>query len=191
MGGLGCDNMTVILVCLLRGQSWEEFCAKCTRPRPPTPPPEESPPPLFSTPPATPSATSAISSHPVEIPNTYDHHPHGKAKEDAKTREKDDNESSAPSQGDQQQQQKDGSPPQKVPDLSRDTSTPPVGGHSEGDVSVGSDRSPAAKQVKTDQTEEDAPPTEFTPEGSPPSGDASANASNKTTSVESANVATI
>lgn len=188
MGGLGCDNMTVVLVCLLRGQSWEEFCAKCTRPRPPTPPPEESPPPLFSTPPATPSAT-AISSHPVEIP-TYDHH--APAKENTEMREKEHSEEGSapmPQQGDQQQE--DGSPPQKVPDLSRDASTPPVGAHTEGDVSVGSDRSPAAKQVKTDQLEEDAPPAEFTPEGSPPVGDTSASASNKKTSADSSNVATI
>lgn len=28
MGGLGCDNMTVILVCLLNGQSWGDYCSK-------------------------------------------------------------------------------------------------------------------------------------------------------------------
>ncbi|CAL8079358.1 unnamed protein product [Orchesella dallaii] len=28
MGGLGCDNMTVILVCFLHGKTWEEYCAK-------------------------------------------------------------------------------------------------------------------------------------------------------------------
>jgi protein phosphatase 2C family protein 2/3 len=28
MGGLGCDNMTVILVCFLHGKSYEELCAK-------------------------------------------------------------------------------------------------------------------------------------------------------------------
>jgi len=28
MGGLGCDNMTVILVCFLHGKSWEEYCEK-------------------------------------------------------------------------------------------------------------------------------------------------------------------
>ncbi len=32
MGGLGCDNMTVILVCLLNGQSYEELAKKCARP---------------------------------------------------------------------------------------------------------------------------------------------------------------
>lgn len=32
MGGLGCDNMTVILVCLLNGQTYEELCEKCTQP---------------------------------------------------------------------------------------------------------------------------------------------------------------
>lgn len=31
MGGLGCDNMTVILVCLLHGQSWEDYCSKIAR----------------------------------------------------------------------------------------------------------------------------------------------------------------
>ncbi|XP_031549872.1 probable protein phosphatase 2C T23F11.1 [Actinia tenebrosa] len=30
MGGLGCDNMTVILVCLLHGRTYEELCEKCT-----------------------------------------------------------------------------------------------------------------------------------------------------------------
>lgn len=30
MGGLGCDNMTVILICLLNSQTYEEFCEKCT-----------------------------------------------------------------------------------------------------------------------------------------------------------------
>ncbi|CAL8071491.1 unnamed protein product [Orchesella dallaii] len=28
MGGLGCDNMTVILVCFLHGKTWEHFCNK-------------------------------------------------------------------------------------------------------------------------------------------------------------------
>jgi len=28
MGGLGCDNMTVILVCFLHGKSWEDYCTK-------------------------------------------------------------------------------------------------------------------------------------------------------------------
>ncbi|XP_022257165.1 probable protein phosphatase 2C T23F11.1 isoform X3 [Limulus polyphemus] len=32
MGGLGCDNMTVILVCLLQSGSYEELAAKCQRP---------------------------------------------------------------------------------------------------------------------------------------------------------------
>lgn len=32
MGGLGCDNMTVILVCLLNGRTYEELCEKCTLP---------------------------------------------------------------------------------------------------------------------------------------------------------------
>lgn len=29
MGGLGCDNMTVVLVCFLHGQSYEELSARC------------------------------------------------------------------------------------------------------------------------------------------------------------------
>ncbi|XP_014681930.1 PREDICTED: probable protein phosphatase 2C T23F11.1 [Priapulus caudatus] len=33
MGGLGCDNMTVVLVCLLQGQPWEDLCLKCGRPK--------------------------------------------------------------------------------------------------------------------------------------------------------------
>ncbi|KRY40153.1 putative protein phosphatase 2C T23F11.1 [Trichinella spiralis] len=37
MGGLGCDNMTVILVCLLRDKPYEELMKKCIRDRPPTP----------------------------------------------------------------------------------------------------------------------------------------------------------
>ncbi|KAK3728856.1 hypothetical protein QZH41_020234, partial [Actinostola sp. cb2023] len=32
MGGLGCDNMTVILICLLNGQTYVELCEKCTQP---------------------------------------------------------------------------------------------------------------------------------------------------------------
>ncbi|ODM96802.1 putative protein phosphatase 2C T23F11.1 [Orchesella cincta] len=28
MGGLGCDNMTVVLVCFLHGKSWEQYCSK-------------------------------------------------------------------------------------------------------------------------------------------------------------------
>ncbi|XP_054724367.1 probable protein phosphatase 2C T23F11.1 [Uloborus diversus] len=31
MGGLGCDNMTVVLVCLLQGESYEELANKCSR----------------------------------------------------------------------------------------------------------------------------------------------------------------
>lgn len=31
MGGLGCDNMTVVLVCLLQGESYEELANKCYR----------------------------------------------------------------------------------------------------------------------------------------------------------------
>ena len=32
MGGLGCDNMTVIIVCFLQGGTYEELCEKCSRP---------------------------------------------------------------------------------------------------------------------------------------------------------------
>ncbi|CAH3126033.1 probable protein phosphatase 2C T23F11.1 [Pocillopora verrucosa] len=32
MGGLGCDNMTVIIVCLLQGGTYEDLCLKCSRP---------------------------------------------------------------------------------------------------------------------------------------------------------------
>jgi len=32
MGGLGCDNMTVVLVCLLNEQSYEDLAAKCALP---------------------------------------------------------------------------------------------------------------------------------------------------------------
>lgn len=32
MGGLGCDNMTVVLVCLLQNGTYEDLAAKCSRP---------------------------------------------------------------------------------------------------------------------------------------------------------------
>lgn len=32
MGGLGCDNMTVVLVCLINGSSYEELARRCARP---------------------------------------------------------------------------------------------------------------------------------------------------------------
>lgn len=32
MGGLGCDNMTVVLVCFLNGRSFDHLSAKCSRP---------------------------------------------------------------------------------------------------------------------------------------------------------------
>lgn len=32
MGGLGCDNMTVVLVCFLNGRSFDHLAAKCSRP---------------------------------------------------------------------------------------------------------------------------------------------------------------
>ena len=31
MGGLGCDNMTVILVCLLENRSYSDLVVKCQR----------------------------------------------------------------------------------------------------------------------------------------------------------------
>lgn len=31
MGGLGCDNMTVVLVCFLQGATWDDFAKKCSR----------------------------------------------------------------------------------------------------------------------------------------------------------------
>lgn len=32
MGGLGCDNMTVVLVCYLNGKTYEDLAAKCAQP---------------------------------------------------------------------------------------------------------------------------------------------------------------
>lgn len=37
MGGLGCDNMTVVLVCFLHGKSYEELSARCASTDPPDP----------------------------------------------------------------------------------------------------------------------------------------------------------
>ncbi|VDO94092.1 unnamed protein product [Soboliphyme baturini] len=37
MAGLGCDNMTVILVCLLQNRPYQELQKKCQRPRPASP----------------------------------------------------------------------------------------------------------------------------------------------------------
>lgn len=34
MGGLGCDNMTVVLVCFLHGGTYEELAERCARPGP-------------------------------------------------------------------------------------------------------------------------------------------------------------
>lgn len=31
MGGLGCDNMTVVLICFLHGRPYEEVCARCAQ----------------------------------------------------------------------------------------------------------------------------------------------------------------
>uniref|UniRef100_A0A2R5LLR9 protein-serine/threonine phosphatase n=1 Tax=Ornithodoros turicata TaxID=34597 RepID=A0A2R5LLR9_9ACAR len=38
MGGLGCDNMTVVLVCLLNGAPYEELARRCALPPAPGPP---------------------------------------------------------------------------------------------------------------------------------------------------------
>ncbi len=59
MGGLGCDNMTVILVCLLQNRTtWDGLQKMCGRPRPGTPPLEddEGSAQAFVTPPPTPAA---------------------------------------------------------------------------------------------------------------------------------------
>ena len=32
MGGLGCDNMTVLIVCFVNGKSYEDLAEKCKRP---------------------------------------------------------------------------------------------------------------------------------------------------------------
>jgi hypothetical protein len=34
MGGLGCDNMTVVLACFLHGETFNQLVAKCSRPAP-------------------------------------------------------------------------------------------------------------------------------------------------------------
>ena len=31
MGGLGCDNMTVVLICLLQGKPWANLVARCAQ----------------------------------------------------------------------------------------------------------------------------------------------------------------
>lgn len=67
MGGLGCDNMTVVLVCLLQNQGWDHFVARCNRPRAATPTPRDehcldedsSSPANFVTPPRTPTKQPA------------------------------------------------------------------------------------------------------------------------------------
>lgn len=45
--GIGCDNMTVLLVCLLRDRPWDEYRRMLARPRPDSPPPP-TPAPLVS-----------------------------------------------------------------------------------------------------------------------------------------------
>ena len=32
MGGRGCDNMTVVIICVLHGETYEELIVKCRRP---------------------------------------------------------------------------------------------------------------------------------------------------------------
>ena len=32
MGGLGCDNMTVLLICFQNGASYTDLAAKCAKP---------------------------------------------------------------------------------------------------------------------------------------------------------------
>lgn len=41
MGGLGCDNMTVVLVCLLHGNSYDNLAQKCSQMKPEKPPWED------------------------------------------------------------------------------------------------------------------------------------------------------
>ena len=38
MGGLGCDNMTVILICFLHGGTYEQLSSRCNRNLNPVPP---------------------------------------------------------------------------------------------------------------------------------------------------------
>lgn len=46
MGGLGCDNMTVVLVCFLHGKSYEELSARCSIEPEPLPDPVSTTPEL-------------------------------------------------------------------------------------------------------------------------------------------------
>lgn len=41
MGGLGCDNMTVVLVCFLQGLTWQQYCEKCAKERESSPEPAD------------------------------------------------------------------------------------------------------------------------------------------------------
>ena len=41
MGGLGCDNMTVVLVCMLQGASYADLAERCAQPKPDKPPWQE------------------------------------------------------------------------------------------------------------------------------------------------------
>ncbi|XP_065176967.1 probable protein phosphatase 2C T23F11.1 [Sycon ciliatum] len=43
IGGAGCDNMTVIIACMLHGGTFDDLAAKCARSRPQTPPPQLPP----------------------------------------------------------------------------------------------------------------------------------------------------
>lgn len=94
MGGLGCDNMTALLVCLLGSPqepiSYADLGKKCGRARPPTPPsldedaggeaepdaePEPEPPspsPAYATPPLTPPTTTTATTNPQPQPNPDD-----------------------------------------------------------------------------------------------------------------------
>ncbi|KFD53010.1 hypothetical protein M513_06126 [Trichuris suis] len=44
MGGLGCDNMTVILVCLIQNRSYKSLASKCAQPRPSSTPDKDGQP---------------------------------------------------------------------------------------------------------------------------------------------------
>lgn len=80
MGGLGCDNMTVVLVCLLQNMGWDHFVARCNRPRAATPTPRDehcldedsSSPANFVTPPRTPTKQPADGAEPDHAASTGD-----------------------------------------------------------------------------------------------------------------------
>lgn len=35
MGGLGCDNMTILLICFLNGGTYEQLASRCAKPAKP------------------------------------------------------------------------------------------------------------------------------------------------------------